>query len=121
VTYVKEFSLDGKEITVKRALENGYEVIKLRMPCVLTAIKELNKPRYMSVKGIHKACRKKISVWNAKDINVDLTTVGLAASPTNVYRSFTPAPKGTGVLIDGKSAKETVGNLMRKLRENHIV
>ena len=52
VSYVKEFSIDGKEITVKRALEDGYELIKLQTPCLLTAIKELNTPRYMFINGI---------------------------------------------------------------------
>jgi len=121
VTYVKEFSFSGKEVTVKRALENGYEVIKLQMPCVLTAIKELNKPRYMSIKGIYKACEKEIIVWNAKDINVNLTKVGLEASPTNVHRSFTPAPKGKGIIIEGDSPKESADNLMKKLKEKHII
>ena len=55
VTYVKEFRMDGKDIYVKRALEDGYEELKLQMPCVLTAIKDLNTPRYMSIRGILKA------------------------------------------------------------------
>ncbi|MDE8735304.1 electron transfer flavoprotein subunit beta, partial [Eubacteriales bacterium DFI.9.88] len=55
VTYVKEFQLEEEAVIVKRALEDGYEKLKLRLPCVLTAIKELNTPRYMSVPGIRKA------------------------------------------------------------------
>ena len=51
VTYVKEFRMDGKDVYVKRALEDGYEELKLQMPCVLTAIKDLNTPRYMSIRG----------------------------------------------------------------------
>ena len=93
-TYVKEFNLEGKYVKVKRALEDGYEVLKVKLPCVLTAIKELNEPRYMSVPGILKAAKADIKVWNAEDIGVDLKTVGLKASPTNVFKSFTPKPKG---------------------------
>ena len=55
VTYVKEFQLEEEAVIVKRALEDGYEKLKLKLPCVLTAIKELNTPRYMSVPGIRKA------------------------------------------------------------------
>lgn len=121
VTYVKEFSIKGNEITVKRALENGYEVLKLKTPCVLTAIKELNCPRYMSVRGIYKAARFDIKVWNAADIGVDLTKVGLEASPTNVYKSFTPAKKGKGVIVEGDTVRELAGNFISNLKTKHII
>ena len=68
VTYVREFEIDGKDITVKRALEDGYEVIKLQTPCVLTTIKELNTPRYMSVGGIYDAVKADIPTWGAKEL-----------------------------------------------------
>ena len=94
VTYVKSIEFSEGCAYVQRALEDGYEKLKVKLPCVLTAIKELNSPRYMSVPGILKACQKEIKVWNAEDIGVDLKTVGLKASPTNVFKSFTPKPKG---------------------------
>lgn len=122
VTYVKEFALreDGSAI-VKRALEDGYEQLKVKLPCVLTAIKELNTPRYMSVPGILKAAKAEIKVWNAEDIGVDKTTVGLKASPTNVFRSFTPKPKGKGVTVQGDTPKELAANLLEDLRKKHII
>jgi len=121
VTYVKDFELDGKTIKVKRALEDGYEYLKLQMPCVLTAIKELNTPRYMSVPGILKAAKSEIKVWNADDIGVNKTTVGLKASPTNVFKSFTPKPKGKGVTVAGDTAKELAANLLTDLKAKHII
>lgn len=121
VTYVKEFSMKGDEITVKRALENGYEVLRLKTPCVLTAIKELNSPRYMSIRGIYKAAQFDIKVWNAADIGVDLSKVGLEASPTNVYKSFTPAKKGKGVIVEGDTAKEIAGNFVSDMKKKHII
>ncbi|MEI8215766.1 MAG: electron transfer flavoprotein subunit beta [Eubacteriales bacterium] len=121
VTYVKEFSISGKEITVKRALEDGYELIKIKTPCVLTAIKELNAPRYMSVPGIYDACKKTIPTWSAKDVDIDLLKVGLEASPTNVFRSFTPSPKGVGMIIEADSEKEQVQILLVSLKEKHII
>lgn len=121
VTYVKEFEMIKDGILVKRSLEDGYELLKVKTPCVLTAIKELNKPRYMSVRGILKAGASEIKVWNADDIGVDLTTVGLNASPTNVFKSFTPKPKGVGVTVEGDTPKEKAANLMVSLREKHII
>ena len=69
VTYVKEFKLEEGHAIVKRALEDGYEELKVKLPCVLTCIKELNTPRYMSVPGILKAAQQEIKVWSAADIS----------------------------------------------------
>ena len=121
VTYVKEFKLEGEAVTVKRALEDGYEKLRVKLPCVLTAIKELNTPRYMSVAGILRAAKAEIQVWSADDIGVDKTTVGLKASPTNVFRSFTPKPKGKGITVEGDTPKELAGNLLADLRAKHII
>lgn len=124
ITYVKEFKLekDMKSITVKRALEDGYELIKIKTPCMLTAIKELNTPRYMSVGGIFDACKKEIKTWNAADLKVDVDKeVGLDASPTNVFRSFTPAPKGSGFMIEADSANEAAKKLIVSLKGMHLV
>ena len=121
VSYVEEFEIADnlKDITVKRQLEDGYELIKLQTPCLLTAIKELNEPRYMSMAGIFG--EKKITVWNAKDIEVDLNKVGLLASPTNVFRSFTPAPKAPGMKIEGDTENEQAKNLLINLKGKHII
>ena len=121
VTYVEAFELadNMKDITVKRQMEDGYELIGLQTPCMLTTIKELNDPRYMSIAGIYGA--KDIKVWNAKDIEVDLTTVGLEASPTNVYRSFTPAPKAPGHKVAGDTANEQAKNLLVELKAKHAI
>ena len=121
VTYVEAFELadNMKDITVKRQLEDGYELIGLQTPCMLTTIKELNDPRYMSIAGIYGA--KDIKVWNAKDIEVDLNKVGLLASPTNVFRSFTPAPKAPGQKVAGDTENEQAKNLLIQLKGKHII
>ena len=118
VTYVREFSLEeGREsIVVTRALEDGYERIRIQRPCLLTAIKELNDPRHMSIKGIVGLRTKQIHTWSAGDIEVDLKIVGLEASPTNVYRSFTPRPKGKGMMIRAQNHGEAVRELLGQLK-----
>lgn len=121
VSYVEEFEIsdDRKKVTVKRQLEDGYELIDVQLPCLLTTIKELNTPRYMTVAGIYGD--KEMKTWNAKDIEVDLTKVGLEASPTNVFRSFTPAPKAPGIKIEGDTEKEQAKNLLINLKGKHVI
>lgn len=121
VTYVMEAELESGGLVVKRALEDGYERIRVKMPCMLTAIKELNKPRYMSIGGIYEALGKEIPVWGADALGVDGNEVGLEASPTNVFRSFTPAAKGKGMLLEGDCAKDVAQLLLYRLKEKHAI
>lgn len=116
VTYVKKVDLRGNRLTVQRSLEDGYEVLSLDMPCVLTAIKELNVPRYMSATKIFEAYREKtVELWNAADIEIDLTQTGLKGSPTSVFKSFTAAPKGQGIVY-ANGDLETVQEVVSKVR-----
>ncbi|GAA0177785.1 electron transfer flavoprotein subunit beta [Clostridium sediminicola] len=117
VTYVQDYGIDGDTLTVTKALEDGYSVVEVKTPCVLTAIKELNQPRYMSVKGIFEAYNEKtIDVWNAAQIEVDLDKVGLKGSPTSVFKTFTPAPKGKGIMLEGCD-RNTVLDLINRLKD----
>ncbi len=59
VTYVQDVKLCEEKVIVQRQMENGYEILEVQMPCLLTAVKELNEPRYMSIGGIMDAYAKK--------------------------------------------------------------
>lgn len=120
VTYVQNFEIKGKEVTVQRQLEDGYEVIKVDTPVLLTAVKELNDPRYMFVDRIKKAYQKDVKVWTINDLDIEKEEVGLKASPTKVFRSFTPDPRGQGVILEG-SPKEMVEKLVVELKQKHII
>jgi len=121
VSYVQKVrEIKDKTIVVERALEDGFEVIEVQKPCVLTAIKELNTPRYMTVKQIEDAYKAEITVWDEKALNVDPSTVGLVASPTQVHKSFTPPPKGAGEMLQG-TVPEMAAALVAKLTEKHVL
>ena len=121
VSYVQNFQVQGDVVQVQRALEDGYEVIRVKKPVLLTAIKELNHPRYMSIGGIYDAFKtKEVKVWALSDINVGKDEVGLDASPTQVKRSFTPEAKGKGIMIKG-TPKEMVEQLVIQLKQKHVI
>ncbi|WP_099466628.1 electron transfer flavoprotein subunit beta [Konateibacter massiliensis] len=120
VTYVQDIQLENGKVKVQRQLEDGYEVIEVQTPCLLTAVKELNKPRYMSIYQIMEAFEKNITVWNHEDVELDPADCGLNASPTQVFRSFTPEPKGKGEMLAGDT-KEMAKTLVTKLKEKHIL
>ena len=120
ITYVQDFKIEGDKVICQRALEDGYQVIETAMPCLLTAIKDLNEPRYPSVGGIFDAYEKEIKVWGINEVPIDTTKAGLKGSPTNVFRTFTPEPKGAGVMLEGAD-KETVKDLIARLQAKHIL
>lgn len=121
ITYVQKLEIEGNKVIAQRALEDGYEVIETQMPCVITAIKELNVPRYANICGIYDAYREKeVKIMLAKDLDMNPDYMGLNGSPTNVRQTFTPAPKGQGVMLEG-TGKETMHDLVSRLKEKHII
>lgn len=120
VTYVEKVQVDGNELIVRKAWEDGYEVLRVGMPVVLSAIKELNVPRYMHMSGIFEAFKKEIKTWTADDIDVDDSLLGLSGSPTKVKKSAAKEPKGAGELVD-KPAEEAAECIVSKLKEKHYL
>ena len=124
VTYVADIQKDGKNITVKRMLEDGYMMVKVQTPCLLTCIKELNNPRYMSIGGILSTYSKPLTTLGYEDLKdhplIDATTIGLKGSPTNILTSFTPPQKGAGQMLEGNDMK-TCEKLAGILSEKHII
>ncbi len=121
VTYVQNIELkENGKIVVQRQLEDGYELLEVQTPCLLTAVKELNTPRYMSVGAIYDAYEKEIIVWDHNDVALDPANCGLNASPTKVMRSFTPDPKGKGEMLSG-TVNEMARQLVEKLSAKHVL
>jgi electron transfer flavoprotein beta subunit len=120
VTYVEEVRFEDKELYIKRALEDGYEIVNVSMPCVLMCIKELNHPRYMNISDIFTAYNKEIRIMTADNLNVDKALLGLKGSPTKVKKSFTRGPKGAGERIDLPPA-EAASFIAGKLKEKHLI
>ncbi|HCT65665.1 MAG TPA: electron transfer flavoprotein subunit beta [Lachnospiraceae bacterium] len=124
VSYVEEIKEAAEDhLIVKRQFEDGYHIIKIKTPCLLTAIAELANPRYMTVSGIVDAYEKEIKVIGFEELkdNLELDMIGLKGSPTNVYQSFTKEVKGTGTILKDASTDEAVAAIMAKLEEKHII
>jgi electron transfer flavoprotein alpha/beta subunit len=124
VTYAGEITMEGHTLTVKRILEDGYMTIKVNTPCLITCIKELNTPRYMTVAGTIECYNKPMIVYDYNALKdhplIDPTTIGLKGSPTNIFKSFTPPMRGAGVMLEG-SGKETTDKLAGILAGKHII
>lgn len=120
VTYVQDVKVEGDTLIVNRALEDGHQLVELKTPCLLTAIEELNAPRYMHVANIFSTSDDQIKVMSADDIDVDKEEVGLKGSPTKVKKSMTKEVKGAGELVK-ESAKDAATYVLGKLKEKHYI
>lgn len=124
ISYAAEIKKDGTKVSVKRMLEDGYMTIETQTPCLITCIKELNTPRYMSVGGIFDCYSKPIDVYDYNTLKddplIDPTTIGLKGSPTNIFKSFTPPQKGQGKMLEGAD-KATCEELAAELLKKHII
>ena len=120
VTYVQDVKVEGDTLIVNRALEDGHQVVEVKTPCLLTAIEELNSPRYMHVAKIFETNDDQIKVMGAADIDVPVEELGLKGSPTKVKKSMTKELKGEGELVK-QEPKDAVTYVLGKLKEKHYI
>lgn len=123
VSYAEELDVDDGCVVVKRWYEDASHVLRVKMPCLVTALSELCEPRYMHAGGIVDAYRREITVWGFDDLKDSLNPdwIGLKGSPTNVFQTFGKQPKSAGTVLKGLSVDEAVAAIMKKLIQQHII
>lgn len=121
ISYAEDIKVEGDSVIVKRQYEDRYHEVKAKMPCLITALSELNEPRYMTPGGIFDACDKEVTVWGRADLkDVDDSNLGLKGSPTKIAKASDKVPKGAGEKVNLDPA-ESVAYLIGKFKEKHII
>lgn len=104
---IKEIKNDT--IIVERLLENGYETLRLPLPCLLTVVKEISYPRLPTLRAKQRARKTDLPVWTPEDMDVDESLLGLKGSPTRVVNIDSPKVARECKMLDvGKSGLEEV-------------
>ncbi|MFH1622133.1 MAG: electron transfer flavoprotein subunit beta/FixA family protein [Candidatus Omnitrophota bacterium] len=120
ITYVKKIEeIKENETTVERMTEEGFEILKTPLPCLITVVKEINEPRLPSLKGILKAKKASITTWKVIDLDLEDDRLGLNGSPTQVVKIFTPPPRPKGQIFDG-APDESVNELISIIKKQLI-
>ena len=107
ISYAQDIKVEGDSVIVQRQYDDRYHVLKAKMPCVITALSELNEPRYMTPGGIFDA--------------YDDSNLGLAGSPTQIAKASDKVRKGKGVMMTAETAEEGVEYIMDKLLTKHVI
>jgi len=121
ISYAEDIQVEGNDVVVKRQYEDRYHIVRAQMPCLVTALGEMNTPRYMTPGGVFDAYReKKVTVWTRADLEVKDEAIGLKGSPTKVAKSFPKSTKSVGVKVT-LAPDESADYIVEKLKEKFIL
>lgn len=121
VTLAKKIDIIDGKARVERMATDGYEVIELPLPCLITVSNELGEPRYPTLRGIMAAKKKEPVIWKAADIGGEPSQFGAAGRRTKLLKLFQPVREGKCEIITGDSPEEAAVSLALKLREEKIL
>ena len=122
ISYAQEIKVDGDSVVVKRQYDDGYHMLKVKTPCLITALAELNDPRYMTPGGIFDACDAEITTWGRADLkDVDDSNLGLNGSPTKIAKASDKVRKGAGEKFVPDSPDEAAKIIVDALTSKHII
>ncbi len=121
ITYVTKVDIEDGSVLAERVLEDAIQIVKAKLPALLTVTKDVNHPRYPTMGGIRAAHREKgIHSWTAKDFDAEPWRIGLDGSPTWVKKTFSPPPKAPGQILEG-TPKDVGKELVRRLVEKNLI
>ncbi len=123
ISYAQNLKIEGDSVIVERQYDDRYHVLKAKMPCLITALAELNEPRYMTPGGIFEACTndEKFTTWGRADLkDVEDSNLGLKGSPTQIAKASDKVRKGAGEKVTLDPA-EAVDYIAGKLKEKHVI
>ena len=106
-TYVRKIEeIKDGVIRCQRMTDDGYEVIEMPLPAVITVVKEINEPRLPSLKGMMRSKKAEIPVWTLADVGADPELCGLKGSPTQVVETFVPEHNINSEMIEGEPKEQ---------------
>lgn len=120
LTYVRKLEIDGNKIRAERVLEDSFEVVEASLPALVTVTKEINDPRYPSLRGLLKAKKERIAIWSSDDLPIERKKVGMDGSPTQVIKIFTPQPPQKGEILSGETS-QVVDRLIEEIKKRKII
>ncbi|PIE57872.1 MAG: electron transfer flavoprotein subunit beta [Desulfobulbus propionicus] len=116
VTCVQKTRASSQDaLVVERMMDDGFDVLKVPLPALLTVVKDINEPRVASLKGKMKAKKAVIKTLSAEDIGAAADHIGLRGSPTQVVKVFSPEPRGDRQIFTG-TVEEQVAQLVESLQ-----
>ena len=124
ISYAEELKIEGDSVVVKRQYDDRHHILKAQLPCLITALSELNEPRYMTPGGIFDACKDDapITTWGRADLKDVLDeNLGLKGSPTQIAKASDKVKKGAGEKVVLETPEESADYIVSKLAEKFVI
>jgi len=119
VTFAIGLEISDGRLRARRVLDDFFEVVEVRLPAVVTVVKQINEPRYPSMRNVLKAKRAQITRWSLADLGADLTQTGFEGSPTQVIRVWPPEKRAGGKRLEGPLV-EVVNELAKAIKGMNV-
>ena len=115
VTYAEEIpELTQESATVRRNIGNGWEMVRVKLPALLTVVETANVPRPWAAKRMMKYKNAPLEQWGLDEINADIARCGIAGSPTKVFKIQSVVLKKEG-FTEIAPTREAIGSLIKEL------
>jgi len=121
VTVAKKIEVVDSTARVERVIPDGYDVVEVTLPALVTVSNELGEARYATLKGIMAAAKKQPVVWKPADIGLDRSQVGAAGRHTKVVKLFQPVREGKCEMVEADSPAEAGAKLASRIREAKLI
>lgn len=117
-TYTREIEgISNGTATIIRELDDGDETIEVKIPALLSVVKNLKEPTRAKINGIIKAQNTEIKTITLEDIDLSPDEVGIKGSPTYVSKAFKPESKHSCIKYTENGA-EVILNTIREVMTN---
>jgi electron transfer flavoprotein beta subunit len=120
VTFAISLEVAEGKLRARRVLDDFFEVMEVNLPAVATVVKQINEPRFPSMRNVLKAKRATITKWGAAELQADPTQTGFDGSPTQVIKVWPPAKRAGGQMLEGE-AEEVAGRLAAIMKGTHLL
>lgn len=121
VSVARKIDITDGKARVERVIDNGYEVIEVALPALITVSNELGEVRRATIRGIMAAKKKELTVWRPADIGVQPSQVGAAGRRSKLVKLLPSVGESKCELIEGGTPEEAGVNLALKLREAKLL
>lgn len=119
VTFAIGLEISDHRLRARRVLDDFFEIVEVRLPAVVTVVKQINEPRYPSMRNVLKAKRAEVAKWSVAELEADTSQTGFDGSPTTVIKVWPPERRSGGRRLEGP-VEEVVDTLAEAIKELNL-
>lgn len=121
ITLARKIDIVSGKAQVERVISDGFELVEISLPALITLSNEHPAPRYPNVKGIMMAKRKEPIVWKPADIGADPAKIGASGRKSVLMKLYQPVRDSKCEVVAADTPEEAAVKLAERLREARVL